>query len=140
MTTLLIRGGRIIDPATGTDAVGDLFIRDGVIAHVPSEEFQADRTIDAAGLIVCPGLIDAHVALREPGFDEDETIQSGTAAALAGGFTTIGALPDTSPPVDNRPPPNLSPSRPNGPATVRSFRLERSPNGWPARSWRRSVS
>ena len=102
MTTLLIRGGRIIDPATGTDVVGDLFIRDGVIDHVPSEEFRADRTIDAAGLIVCPGLIDAHVALREPGFDEDETIQSGTAAALAGGFTTIGALPDTSPPVDNR--------------------------------------
>ncbi|QDU36511.1 Dihydroorotase [Maioricimonas rarisocia] len=102
MTTLLIRGGRIVDPATDTDAVGDLFIRDGRIADLPTGEVTADRTIDASGMIVCPGLIDAHVALREPGFDEDETIRSGTAAALAGGFTTIGCLPDTNPPVDNR--------------------------------------
>lgn len=110
MTALLIRGGRIIDPAQGVDRIGDLLIVDGRIAHLAPGESPGtkcespgtDRIIDAAGMIVCPGLIDCHVAFREPGFEEDETISSGAAAALAGGFTTVACLPDTLPVVDSR--------------------------------------
>jgi dihydroorotase len=100
MSTLLIRGGRIIDPANGRDAVGDLWITDGRIAAGPCGK--PDETIDAAGLIVSPGLIDARVALGEPGAEEDETIATGTAAALAGGFTSIGAMPGAQSAVDGR--------------------------------------
>jgi len=100
MSTLLIRNGRIIDPASGRDAVGDLWLTDGRIADRPGD--RADETIDASGLIVCPGLIDARVALGEPGTEEDETIATGTAAALAGGFTSIGAMPGPQAAVDAR--------------------------------------
>lgn len=100
MSTLLITGGRVIDPATGRDGVKDLWLADGRIADGPCG--RADQTIDAAGLIVCPGLIDPRVALGEPGNEEDETIASGTAAALAGGFTSIGATPGPQSAVDGR--------------------------------------
>jgi len=99
--SILIRGGRIIDPSQSRDAQGDLLISDGKIVE-PTTAAAADEVIDASGLIVCPGLIDVHVALREPGFEEDETTATGTAAALAGGFTTIACLPDTNPVVDDR--------------------------------------
>lgn len=102
MGTLLIRGGRIIDPASSRDAFDDLLIVDGRIADRGISLEEVDETIDASGMIVCPGLIDARVSLREPGFEEDETIETGTAAALAGGFTTVGCMPDTEPPVDTR--------------------------------------
>jgi dihydroorotase len=102
MSTLLIRGGRIVDPANQRDAVGDLLIVDGRIADAGTTVETPDEVIDAAGLIVSPGLIDVRVALREPGFEEDETIHTGTKAALAGGFTCIGSLPDTEPAVDTR--------------------------------------
>jgi len=107
MPSLLITGGRIIDPARDADAVGDIFVRDGVIVTcgqtVDAEQQQtADRVIDADGCIVSPGFIDPHVKLGEPGCEEDETIASGAAAAVAGGFTTIAALPDTNPVVDTR--------------------------------------
>ena len=102
MGTLLIRGGRIVDPASNRDAFDDLLIVDGRIAERASSTEDADETIDASGLLVCPGLIDARVSLREPGFEEDETIETGTAAAIAGGFTTIGCMPDTEPVVDTR--------------------------------------
>lgn len=102
MTTTLIRGGRIIDPGQGIDRVGSLLIRDSRIAGVDTGTTVADSVIDASGKIVCPGLIDAHVALREPGNEEDETTCTGTAAALAGGFTSIACLPDTTPAIDNR--------------------------------------
>lgn len=102
MGTLLIRGGRIIDPASSRDAFDDLLIVDGRIADRGIALEDVDETIDAGGMIVCPGLIDARVSLREPGFEEDETIETGTAAALAGGFTTVGCMPDTEPPVDTR--------------------------------------
>lgn len=102
MSTLLIRGGRIVDPANQRDAPGDLLVVDGRIARAGASSSTPDEVIDAAGLIVCPGLIDVRVALREPGFEEDETIESGTRAALAGGFTCIGSLPDTEPVVDTR--------------------------------------
>ncbi|MBL8848801.1 MAG: dihydroorotase, partial [Planctomycetaceae bacterium] len=100
MSTLLIRGGRIIDPANERDGVGDLWIADGRI--VAGYGGRADETIDAAGLIVCPGLIDPRVSLGEPGNEEDETIATGTAAALAGGFTSIGAMPGSQSAVDAR--------------------------------------
>ncbi len=102
MSTLLIRGGRIIDPSEGIDRIGNLLVRDGCIVGIDETTAVTDQLIDASGLIVCPGLIDTHVSLREPGFETDETIASGTAAALAGGFTSIACLPDTSPVVDDR--------------------------------------
>ena len=102
MSTLLIQGGRVIDPANSIDQVGDLWIRDGRIAERGDAIGPADEVIDAAGMIVAPGLIDCHVAFREPGAEEDETIGSGGAAALAGGFTTVACLPDTEPVVDSR--------------------------------------
>ena len=105
MTSLLLRGGRIIDPGSGVDGVGDLLIADGRIAGSTLEgniDSPADETHDVTGCIVSPGLIDIRVKLGEPGCEEDETIASGAAAAVAGGFTTIAALPDTSPVCDNR--------------------------------------
>lgn len=102
MTTLLIRGGRIIDPAHGVDQTGDLLLRDGRVAGIDEPVDAADQVIDAAGLIVAPGLIDVHVSHREPGKEEDETTATVTAAAVAGGFTSIACMPDTSPVVDNR--------------------------------------
>lgn len=102
MTTLLLKNGRIIDPARKVDAVGDLLIRDGRIADVGVTQSSADEIIDCTRLIVCPGLIELHAGVRDPGFEEDETTATATAAALAGGFTSIAALPDTQPVVDNR--------------------------------------
>lgn len=102
MTTLLLRSGRVIDPARKVDAVTDVLIRDGRIANLGDFHGAADDVLDCTRLIVCPGLIDTHVAMRDPGFEEDETTATATAAALAGGFTSIAALPDTQPAVDNR--------------------------------------
>jgi dihydroorotase len=106
MATLLIRGGRVVDPAQGIDRVDDLLIRDGLVVAVGSSGAQpvgrADETIDAAGLVVAPGLIDMHVHLREPGREEDETIETGTRAAVAGGFTSVACIPNTEPPIDTQ--------------------------------------
>jgi dihydroorotase len=111
MTVLRITGGHLIDPAQKIDEPADLLIRDGRVAAILRQPVPAagaespgpgETLLDATGLIVCPGFVDAHVSLREPGFEEDETVATGTAAALAGGFTTIAAMPDTSPVVDNR--------------------------------------
>jgi len=97
---LLIRGGRLIDPATGQDDVGDLFIRDGLIAPPPARLPAGTETRAAAGIVVAPGFIDLHVHLREPGGEEAETIATGSRAAARGGFTTIVAMPNTRPPLD----------------------------------------
>ena len=105
MSYLLIRGGRVIDPASDFDAVADVLIEDSNIVAIGqglTVESSEVNFIEAAGRIVCPGFIDTHVSLREPGFEEDESTQTGTAAALAGGFTSIAAMPDTDPVVDNR--------------------------------------
>lgn len=102
MKPLLIRGGRVIDPTQKLDAVRDLLIRDGRVASI-GEGLEADdaEVFDAAGRVVCPGLIDVHVHLREPGGEHKETIATGAAAAAAGGFTTVVAMPNTDPPIDN---------------------------------------
>ncbi|QDT38055.1 dihydroorotase [Stratiformator vulcanicus] len=100
--TQVIRGGRVVDPAIGTDAVIDVVVRDGRIAALTNEPIDADEVIDATGLVVAPGLVDPHVSFREPGDESDETTESGSAAALAGGYTSVACLPDTEPAVDDR--------------------------------------
>ena len=102
MSTLLIRGGRVVDPAQGIDRVDDVLVRDGRVAEIGRSDAAADQIIDATGLVVCPGLIDMHVHLREPGREEDETIETGTRAALAGGFTSVACIPNTEPPIDTQ--------------------------------------
>lgn len=99
---LLIKGGRIIDPACDVDLVGDLLLVDGKVASIERSisDGQA-QTIDARGKIVCPGLIDIHVHLREPGNEGAETIATGCAAAVAGGFTSIACMPNTTPALDD---------------------------------------
>jgi dihydroorotase len=101
--SLAIRGGRILDPASGLDLTGDLLIRDGRIAAVgPDVGAGAERVIDARGLVVCPGFVDLHCHLREPGFEHKETIETGTRAAARGGFTTVCCMGNTEPPADSR--------------------------------------
>ena len=101
-STLLIRGGRVVDPANNFDGVADVLIVDGKIAAVkPDINFTADYEYNAAGKIVTPGLIDMHVHLREPGQEAKEDFVSGSKAAAAGGFTTVATMPNTSPVVDN---------------------------------------
>jgi dihydroorotase len=103
MTTLRITNGRVIDPSQGIDQITDLWLRgDRVLGLAPQPQLVADRTLDAAGKIVTPGLIDMHVHLREPGREEDETIATGTAAALAGGVTSVACMPNTEPPTDSQ--------------------------------------
>ena len=102
MPPLLIQNGRVIDPAQDMDRVTNLLVADGRVAAYDARPTGNETVIDAAGKIVSPGLIDMHVHLREPGFEEDETIDSGTAAALAGGFTSIACIPNTDPPIDSQ--------------------------------------
>jgi dihydroorotase len=102
LPTIQIVGGRIIDPAQGIDQVGDLWISRGRVLPPGGGGEEAEVVIDARGKIVCPGLIDVHVHLREPGNEEDETIASGAAAALAGGVTSVACMPNTIPPIDTQ--------------------------------------
>src|SRR3954452_7213270 len=94
---LAIRNGRLIDPATGCDGAGDLYIADGKIS---AEAGRVDRTIDAKGLVVYPGFVDIAARLREPGFEYKATLESEMQAAVAGGVTTLACPPDTDPPLD----------------------------------------
>lgn len=102
--TILIRNGRVIDPSQGADRITGLLIQEGRIAAWDVTEPPSSDTevIDATGLVVTPGLIDIHVHLREPGREEDETIETGTAAAIRGGFTSIACMPNTEPPLDTQ--------------------------------------
>jgi dihydroorotase len=100
LRTIQITGGRIIDPAQNLDEVGDLWISRGRILPIGGGYEEAEVVIDAQGMIVCPGLIDVHVHLREPGNEEDETIASGASAALAGGVTSVACMPNTLPAID----------------------------------------
>jgi dihydroorotase len=104
MSATIIRNGRVIDPANKRDEIGAVYIEAGKIIASKSEirDLKSEiDDIDASNLIVCPGLIDMHVHLREPGFTHKETIESGARAAAAGGFTTIVCMPNTSPVPDN---------------------------------------
>jgi dihydroorotase len=101
--SVLIRNGRVIDPADGVDAVQDVLIADGVIRRVGPALVAPDaEAIDATGKVVCPGFIDMHVHLREPGYEYKETVATGTRAAAAGGFTAVCCMANTSPVNDNR--------------------------------------
>src|SRR5690349_5936500 len=102
MSRLLIKNGRIIDPANQVDRTADLAIEDGVVREIaPGIDATGAEVFDASGLIVAPGFIDMHVHLREPGFEYSETIETGSRAAAAGGFTSICCMPNTSPVNDN---------------------------------------
>jgi dihydroorotase len=103
VSRVLLRGGRVVDPSQGTDAVLDLLLADGAVAALGEslEAPEGAEVIDAGGLVVAPGLIDVHVHLREPGGEHKETIASGARAAVAGGFTAVVAMPNTDPPVDS---------------------------------------
>jgi len=103
MTTLLIKNGRVIDPASKRDEVADVFIQDGKIVAVGKKLKQkAEKEIDASGLIVTPGLVDIHVHFREPGREDMETLETGSKAALAGGITSVVTMPNTAPIADNQ--------------------------------------
>jgi dihydroorotase len=102
LSSLLIKNGRVIDPASKLDQVADLLIEDGRLVSIHSGiSRSAEQVLDATGLVVAPGLIDLHVHLREPGREDEETIESGSQAAAAGGFTSICCMPNTSPINDN---------------------------------------
>jgi dihydroorotase len=102
VSRLLLKGGRVIDPLNKRDEVADLLVVNGRIAEIkPGVKAGEAEVIDCSGKLVCPGFIDVHAHLREPGFEESETIASGTAAAAAGGFTGVCCMPNTSPPADN---------------------------------------
>src|SRR5437762_2485211 len=98
---LIVKNGRVVDPARNLDKVADVVIRDGKIREIGSADGADIPIFDANGLIVAPGFFDIHVHLREPGTEEAETIASGGNAAVAGGFTDVAAMPNTKPPNDN---------------------------------------
>lgn len=106
--TLFIKNGRVVDPSTDRDQVADILVEDGKIVRISPEMKAADfglRTadiIDASGKVVVPGLVDMHVHLREPGREDEETIETGSRAALKGGFTSVCCMANTDPPVDSR--------------------------------------
>lgn len=102
MRTTRIRGGRVIDPSQNIDRVADVFLEGGRVLAIGEGPPDADVVIDARGLIVCPGLIDIHVHLREPGNEEDETIATGAKSALAGGLTSVACMPNTRPALDSQ--------------------------------------
>jgi dihydroorotase len=98
---VLIRGGRVIDPSRGLDAVRDVAIDGGIIRAISEQiEERGHEIIDATNCVVAPGFIDMHVHLREPGQTHKETIATGTAAAVAGGFTAVACMPNTTPAID----------------------------------------
>ncbi len=100
--SIVIKNGRVIDPASGTDRVADVLIVDGRIAGVaPNLSSTKAEVFDATGMVVAPGFIDMHVHLREPGFEHAETIESGSRAAAAGGFTSVCCMPNTKPVNDS---------------------------------------
>ena len=97
-----IKNGRLVDPTNGIDAVNDIFIAAGKILAIGDapDNFHANRVIDAESLVVCPGLVDLSVRLREPGLEYMATLESEMGAAVAGGITSLACPPDTDPPLD----------------------------------------
>jgi dihydroorotase len=102
MDSLLFRGGRVIDPATGTDETADVLVKDGFVTEIGSGLMAGDaEAIDITGAVIAPGLVDLHTHLREPGREDEETIATGSAAAALGGYTAVCAMPNTDPVCDN---------------------------------------
>lgn len=102
MNSILVKNGRLIDPKTKFDRVVDIFIEGNKIKKIERNiKIEDTKIIDANGMIVCPGFIDLHCHLRDPGRPDEETIESGAKAAVAGGYTTICCMPNTEPPIDN---------------------------------------
>ena len=127
---LLIKNGRVLDPASGTDAPRDILLDGDRIAEIAPTgkiaETNGAAAFDASGFIVAPGFIDLHVHLREPGQENSETIETGTRAAARGGFTVVCSMPNTQPVNDN--------------ASITRFIVDRAKAhgrapSWPARSW-----
>ena len=104
VTPVLLQGGRVIDPEQGIDGPADVLLEGGTVSAVGSNlaAVEGAKVLDASGRIVCPGFVDVHCHLREPGFEYKETIATGTLAAARGGFTTVCAMPNTNPPLDSR--------------------------------------
>ena len=104
MNMILFRSGRVVDPSQQLDEVTDVLVQDGRVAGIGRDLGTPDgaRVVDASGLVVAPGLIDVHVHLREPGQEDRETIATGAASAVAGGFTGVCAMPNTDPVIDNQ--------------------------------------
>lgn len=101
--TILIKNGKIIDPLSNRNEVADLYVEDGKVSQIGKNiEKEAERVIDANGLLVMPGFIDLHVHFREPGLEHKETIETGAMAAARGGYTTVCAMPNTKPVVDSK--------------------------------------
>jgi dihydroorotase len=132
MTALVIRGGHLIDPAGGVDALKDILLRDGRVAEIAGpgklKHTEDAEVLDATGLTVAPGLIDLHVHLREPGQGYKETIATGTAAAAAGGFTSVAAMPNTTP-VNDSPETTRWMQAPERGAVVRVFPIAAATRG-----------
>src|SRR6478735_142325 len=122
MARLLIKNARVIDPASHHDGVADVWIEDGVIKGVGvGLNASGAEVIDATGMIVAPGFIDMHVHLREPGFEHAETIETGSRAAAAGGFTSVCCMPNTQPVNDNATVTNYIRAQANRHAIVRVY-------------------
>jgi dihydroorotase len=132
MTSLVIRGGRLIDPAAGVDGLKDILLKDGRVAEIASpgklKPSNGAEVLDATGLTVAPGLVDIHVHLREPGQGYKETIATGTAAAAAGGFTSVAAMPNTRP-VNDSPEITRWMQSPERGATIRVFPIAAATRG-----------
>jgi dihydroorotase len=132
MTALVIRGGQLIDPAAGVDALKDILLKDGRVAEIAApgklKLSNGAEVLDATGLVVAPGLIDIHVHLREPGQGYKETIATGTTAAAAGGFTAVAAMPNTVP-VNDSPETTRWMQAPERGAAVRVFPIAAATRG-----------
>lgn len=132
MTALVIRGGQLIDPAAGVDALKDILLKDGRVAEIAApgklKSANGAETLNATGLVVAPGLVDIHVHLREPGQGYKETIATGTAAAAAGGFTSVAAMPNTIP-VNDSPETTRWMQAPERGAVVRVFPIAAATRG-----------
>jgi dihydroorotase-like cyclic amidohydrolase len=139
MSELTIKNGRVIDPATKLDQVTDLVLGGGKIRKVGKVSKPSGKVIDADGCIVSPGLIDTHVHLREPGQEEKETIATGAASAVNGGFTSICCMPNTKPSTTTAAS-NSSTSRRPRLTCATSTPSARSPRAGPARNSPRSGS
>jgi dihydroorotase len=100
---ILLKGGRVVDPSSNLDAVRDILVEDGVISKISKTvTSKRAKAVDVGGRLVVPGLIDMHTHLREPGREDEETIESGTRAAVRGGFTAVCCMPNTNPPIDDQ--------------------------------------